>query len=117
MAFVLKAVGSSWRVLNRGMMLTDQWALRAMSEGVKSPVRKDLRSVLSLVLGGITHALDSCAPGPILVAEAAEVSKPEPLPHGARTVVWGRQPANRQVVVLHGWIGGGGGDSVGRLDR
>ena len=117
MAFVLKAVGSSWRVLNRGMMLTDQWALRAMSEGVRSPVGKDLRSVLSLVLGGITHALDSCAPGPILGAEAAEVSKPEPLAHGACTVAWGRQPANRQVVIPHVWIGGDGGDSVGRLDR
>lgn len=45
MAFILKTRGSSLRVLSRGTMLSDPWALRAVSEGVGSLDLKDLRSV------------------------------------------------------------------------
>lgn len=45
LAFILKTLGSSLGVLSRVSMLSDPWALRAMSEGVGSLVLKDLRSV------------------------------------------------------------------------
>ena len=62
---------------------------------------------------GITCIRQLCARA-VLGAEAAEISKPEPLPCGAG----GSQPAESQVVVLDDWSRWRCGESsMGRQER
>lgn len=111
-AFILKTIVSSWRILSRGMMLSNRWALRAVSDGVGSLVLNDLRRMQagssqtdvgwsSFVCWTTMYRGPVVFQGlPLLGAEVAEVSETEPLPYGV-TLQWGKSDSQLiEVVVL-----------------
>lgn len=101
MSFILKTTVSNWRVLSRGMMLFNQWTLKAVSNGVESLVLNDLRRIQaesaqtdvgwsSLVCWTTIYRGPVVFQGlPLLSTEVAEVSETEPLPNGI-TLQWGK---------------------------